>query len=79
MTTMVEKVSVAIGEKLRHALSGGPPVALHEVARAAIESMRVPTDAMRLNATSRGYSEDPSEAGYIWEAMVDAALNEKPA
>lgn len=46
-------------------------------ARAAIEAMREPTDAMVDAAMDRdllGYDAPPSS---VWQAMIDAALNEQ--
>ena len=54
-------------------------------ARAAIEAMRTPTEAME----DAGYTRDAFRAGtqpgsldyrpdYIWQAMIDAALNTHP-
>jgi hypothetical protein len=44
----------------------------HDLARAAIEAMREPTDAVILSANP---SDLPCAA---WAKMIDAALNEKP-
>lgn len=52
-------------------------------ARAAIEAMREPTEAM--NAAGHvclphgGYMPHEREAGYVWEAMISAALTPPPS
>ena len=73
MTSMVERVARAIANvdcgdyELR-------PNTYNATARAAIEAMRVPTDAMKEARFQR-----LGEGGRIeWEAMIDAALAEAP-
>lgn len=72
--TMIERVAVAIGEKIQAALAGGPPVALNEVARAAIEAMREPTEFMVDQASC---FDGRSTATAVWHSMIDDALAEK--
>ena len=44
-------------------------------ARAAIEAMREPTEAMQNAGSERGWT--PPTGAMIWQAMIDAALNEE--
>ena len=64
---MIERVAVAIIEAAEKGARGKP----REIARAAIEAMREPTEAM-IDAA------DPFELPReIWPAMIDAALSER--
>ena len=45
-----------------------------EIARAAIEAMREPTEAMIDAGYAVGYSPDPLPTDLVWRAMIDAAL-----
>lgn len=81
MTTMIERVARAQAEVI---FGKGCPLDDDDYvrARAAIEAMREPTDAMvdagfdAGDDTVQGYSEnaDPQDT---WQAMIDAALNEQ--
>lgn len=76
VTSMVERVAIAIEEANLKA-SGDEDYT--PLARAAIEAMREPTDAMEdaaLGAT--GIYEDGSNDYLVhYQAMIDAALNEQ--
>jgi len=97
MTTMIERVALAPGERAeliddaqysdgKLYLSPGDiqvaVVDLVTLARAAIEAIRAPTDAMReagesaLSQNGVDYVE-PDDSLVCFEAMIDAALNEK--
>lgn len=85
---MVEKVARAMWAQ-RRKFAGLVPIKLEdwgdgtiplangifEEAVAAIEAMREPTDEMRRSATSQGYIDSLGDAGFVWQAMIDAALN----
>lgn len=64
---MVERVARAIEDRLR----GKDFLSYEEAARAAIEAMREPTDAM----ADDGYRAIKHGADAVWRAMIDAALN----
>jgi hypothetical protein len=81
--TMVERVARAIyAERNRHSRKSGPwdgcPPHLLEgyiaEARAAIESMREPTDEMCERVRGR-FMALPPAARNCWEEMIDAALS----
>lgn len=65
MSEMVEKVARAICRA-----SGEDPYAWDSIARAAIEAMREPSEAMVAVCFSDG------DAGPIWRDMINAALAE---
>lgn len=67
MSEMVERVALAI---LKSRSEGYGP---HTQARAAIEAMREPTEAMARAPTALADWED-SCAEVVWDAMIDAAL-----
>jgi hypothetical protein len=78
MTEMVEHVAKAIYEKFedrpsyaRRQMNG---LLAEELARAAIEAMREPTE-QQLRAA---WAKVDSNIDDFWRAMVDAALGEKP-
>jgi hypothetical protein len=74
MSEMVERVAQAIGAKVGDFIDAagwlGPETHAMglERARAAIASMREPTDAMALVDT------DPEDSTRIWVKMIDEAL-----
>lgn len=69
--TMVEAIAKAIAPFLSHECDD------HSVpARAAIEAMREPTEAMKDAGVSTA---TPLALRLAWEAMIDAALTEVPA
>ena len=72
MSEMVERVAKAIAEA-----DGDHTVMDHHRrrSRAAIEAMREPTEEMKLAPPDVNFS--PSEAEYVWQAMIDAALGNK--
>lgn len=81
MSEMVEKVARAMAEKSKarqpgmHTLNSLPMDGKEdflEMARAAIEAMREPTEAMVKSGSSMYCNE--YEAPDIWEDMIDAAL-----
>ena len=90
MSEMIEKVARAIAAEDIHlaaAFSGvGSVNAQHyerkiafQMARAAIEAMREPTEAMiDKGAVAEGDGNLAVEAQNIWQAMIDGALGEKP-
>jgi len=45
------------------------------MARAAIDAMREPTEAMVNAGYDVGYSPDPLPTDEVWRAMIDAALS----
>jgi hypothetical protein len=68
MSEMIERVAVAINDRLRE--RGGKPIPFHmmrHTAAAAIEAMREPTDEM-VKAGVNLWCER------AWDAMIDAAL-----
>ena len=84
MSTMVEKVAQAIADNINAALPDGVEIDAHYAARAAIEAMKEPTEAM-LNAVAdeedkRGIPNsviDALIAEEAWPLMIDAALKEE--
>lgn len=72
MSTMVERVTDAIQDVVYISESGG--LNFEEMARAAIESMREPTEEMK-SAASRADA-DGFRAVDVWDSMIDAALKE---
>ena len=82
VTEMVERVAKAIAgheipnnhDDLSAVYMGGSdyPIDCYEIARAAIEAMREPTEAMCRGAMYSEYRS--SERQVIWETMIDAAL-----
>lgn len=75
MSEMVERVARAIADNIQAALPDGVVVDYHYAARAAIEAMRRPTEAM----VDAGYdfTADPCwREDFIkgWQAMIDEAL-----
>lgn len=80
MNEMVERVAIAIFEACPYKDSQNfqdhDDRYKHNVrsyARAAIEAMREPTDAMSLGLPD-GYKPGSHSATQIWRAMIDAAL-----
>lgn len=73
--TMIERVAAALEAVPVDPDPGGPHGAdyYERSARAAIAAMRDPTEGMMLDPRVRG--DDDIEA---WQAMIDAALTEKP-
>ena len=78
MSEMIERVAEAIQNRRREMLAAkGGPILIEpiELARAAIEAMREPTEAMK----ERGfqYTADPcwpDDVGRAWRHMIDEAL-----
>lgn len=72
MTTMIERVARAIYVKVPYGygMTGAETL---EYARAAIEAMREPTEAMRDGGNSLGHDEAPAT---YYTAMIDTALEE---
>jgi len=74
--TMLEKVSAALKAKN---CEGLPPTGYYDnLARAAIEAMREPTEKM-IKIADENTSDvlTPFDAREIWYEMIDAVLNEK--
>jgi hypothetical protein len=71
--SMIERVGNVIAARLTIAIATGN-LSMQDIARAAIEAMRNPTDAME----DVGNAMD-GEVGALttWQSMIDAALNEK--
>jgi hypothetical protein len=78
MAEQVEKVKAAIAEKFAPAIDFKAPYAkvmLDMAARAAIEAMREPTEAMvDAGAVAEGDGNLAVQARSLWDAMIDAAL-----
>jgi hypothetical protein len=70
--TMMDRVGWAIAREGSRIDVGETPYHLR-VARAAIEAMRVPTEAM-LDAGEDSLVDERQSIGYGWESMIDAAL-----
>lgn len=74
---LVEKVALAFAG-LHITTAGGTIVLPEDVARAAIEAMREPTDEMTravyVNPEAEFYG--APEAADVWQAMIDVALKE---
>lgn len=72
MSRMVERVAMAI-ERQRYV---DPLCTAEAVARAAIEAMREPTKEMLMSGVMANAGPRSSIHGYIYSAMIDAALRE---
>lgn len=75
---MIERVAAVLKEHFDNRWGQEAPVTDAEaklIARAAIEAMREPTDAMVENAWASAMAED---ARQTWKDMIDAALPEPP-
>jgi len=81
--SMIEKIAEAIYERIRKGARHMPPWAEQpetvkdwhrKIARAAVESMREPTDEMVAAAFALGH--EAQCAPEVWEAMIDKALEE---
>ncbi len=76
MSEMIERVALALEPKCRAFGKGDMPMQVaREFARAAIEALREPTDAM----VKAGYRDDSEGANDCdtadqWRRMIDAAL-----
>lgn len=89
MTEMVERVRMTIADALTDQdgwmKKSYSREDMTEVARAAIEAMREPTESMIDKATDfdwgPGISGDETDASpnRVWQAMIDAALVTEPA
>ena len=81
MTSMIERVAAVIAMKCEGWTKNAKDYIPH--ARAAIEAMREPTDAMVMAAewAEPEYREDDMDVGATykaeWRAAIDAALNEQ--
>ena len=76
MSEVVERVAIAIGKKVWPALHGGSPVALRDIARAAISAMREPTDEM-IDHFGDWMGDKPEHheiARDLWREAIDEAL-----
>lgn len=80
MTTMIERVARTLEPQAWRALGIGDTLAYKNrrtsslrKARAAIEAMREPTDAM----ADEGYRAIAKGADAVWIAMIDAALKDE--
>jgi hypothetical protein len=69
MSEMIERVAQAID--LSHWAVSNPPTS-RELARAAIEAMREPTEAMQREMDDGGMGRLSQES--FWNRMIDAAL-----
>ncbi|MGR9056109.1 hypothetical protein ACU8NH_09385 [Rhizobium leguminosarum] len=89
MTTMIERVAMAIYAKNAAAALGRQPWAKAQeaskdvargLARAALEEMREPTEGMMMgmfDAMSEGCFDGGGTQRYGWEAAINAALKEE--
>lgn len=68
MSEMVKRVAAAM-----EARSAVDPVDIEDIARAAIEAMREPTEAMKMAVYMAG--DDSLEPVEAWVVMIDAAAN----
>lgn len=90
MTSMIERVARAIMDddgspcisKLKFKLCKEPDGCIcRSLARSAIEAMREPTEEMvRMGMTALPNSTPGrhQKTGWVWDAMIDAALKEQP-
>lgn len=74
MSEMVERVASAIFETIHYDCDGAGFLS-REAARAAIEAMREPTDAM-INPGCDAAVNSGGNSILVWRAMIDAAINE---
>lgn len=74
MSEMVERVARAIEAKVNE---GRDFCSAEDVARAAIEAMREPTEAMEEAALDVRPLMLPDSPREVWGAMIDAALNKE--
>lgn len=74
--TMIDAVARAIGKKVTGTEYGWP--AWRPVARAALEAMREPSEAMLKAGDLPGWDDSVTVglSGEVWQAMIDAALTE---
>lgn len=72
MSEMVERVAMALARAL-HGSASDEPIDLGEVARAAIEAMREPTDEQRNRYFELSFRTEVFNDG-AWERGIDAAL-----
>lgn len=72
-TSMIEKVARAIADQTG---MGHRWTEHRHEARAAIKAMREPTEAMVFASAKLSQPVHRSDAYLIWQAMIDAALNE---
>lgn len=73
MSEMVERVAAAIANYWLE-IGFDPSLPDEGAARAAIQAMREPTDAMKIAALDATF--DVGDVPIIWQAMIDAALKE---
>lgn len=79
MSEMVERVAKAMDEKRIDLINQPIARIWRDLAQAAIEAMRLPTEGMIIAAGGRcinlEYADDPSyEPQIVWEDMIDEAL-----
>ena len=76
MTDMVERVAKAITEAFEREGRVFDDGQAETLARAAIEAMREPTEAMTKAGDLPGWDDSVSVglSGEVWNAMIDAAL-----
>lgn len=78
---MVERVADAIRDNIGAALPDGVTIDYDYAARAAIEAMREPTDAMQAAALDRSgmecWDHIDSRLMDAWQAAIDAALQKR--
>lgn len=72
MTSMVKRVADAIQDVASISESGG--LNYEEMARAAIEAMREPTERMEDAGNLPTYQWVDDTAGNVWTRMIDSAL-----
>lgn len=76
MNEIIERVAKAIEKASQPPGQKDYKILMENAARAAIEAMRKPTDAMKRSGALCMPDYDPSvdDAQICWEAMIDAAL-----
>ena len=75
-----EDVRAGIGALLALAPEGAGEAWLRSVARAVVEAMRTPTEAMvERGADARILNYDGSDTREVWQLMIDAALKDDSA
>ena len=74
MTEMIERVERAIAQ----CLNEPGQCSYRDIAHAAIEAMREPSDAM-VDAAWASWEDPEGSKGFVgaWQAMIDIALDEK--
>jgi hypothetical protein len=73
MSEMIERVAAALKQRARlHQITILVEADAMDLAKAAIEAMREPTEAMKLAPPDVNFG--PEDAAFAWKQMIDAAL-----